>query len=87
MLSFQSPDSTVMAYLCGHSRYKCSFLPHTIASNYNYFEGPRENVPALVQLDAGKLEGESKMDLLKRVNFIFQFENGTCNPEAFQNAR
>lgn len=87
MLSHQSPDSTIFTYLCGHHHYKCQFLPQWMVSSFNYFEGPRENVPVLIQIDGGKQKGESKMDVLRRGNFVFQHENGTCDETNFHKLR
>ncbi|CAO4381661.1 unnamed protein product [Caenorhabditis nigoni] len=87
MLSYQSPDSSIMTYLCGHHHYKCEFLPQWMVSSFNYFEGPRDNVPVLIQLDGGKRPGESKIDVLKRGHFVFRHENGTCNERSFHKLR
>ncbi|CCU83346.1 Nucleotide-diphospho-sugar transferase domain-containing protein [Caenorhabditis elegans] len=87
MLTFQSPDSTIMSYLCSHQGYKCKFLPHSISSSFNYFESPREMVPVLIQIDGGRKDGDSKMDVLKRQNLVFTFENGTCNEKAVRELR
>uniref|UniRef100_A0A1I7UTZ7 Nucleotid_trans domain-containing protein n=1 Tax=Caenorhabditis tropicalis TaxID=1561998 RepID=A0A1I7UTZ7_9PELO len=87
MLSYQSPDSSIMTYLCGHHHYKCQFLPQWMVSSYNYFEGPRENVPILIQLDGGKRPGESKMDVMRRGRFVFRHDNGTCDERTFYKLR
>lgn len=87
MLTSQSPDSSIFTYLCGHHQYKCEFLPQWMVSSFNYFEGPRENVPVLIQMDGGKKPGESKMDVLKRGKFVFRHENGTCDERNFHKLR
>ncbi|CAA92508.3 Nucleotide-diphospho-sugar transferase domain-containing protein [Caenorhabditis elegans] len=87
MFTDQSPDSTIMTYLCGHNGYKCEFLSYSVASSSNYFETLREYVPALIQLDGEKKDKETKMDTLTRGKFNFQFKNGTCNEKAYMNAK
>lgn len=44
-------------------------------------------VPVLIQIDGGRKDGDSKMDVLKRQNLVFTFENGTCNEKAVRELR
>ncbi|CAI2352860.1 unnamed protein product [Caenorhabditis sp. 36 PRJEB53466] len=86
MLSYQSPDSSIMTYLCGHHQYRCEFLPRWIVSSFDYFEGPRQFAPVLLQMDAPK-SNETKMELFERARFVFRKTDGTCNEMAFRKLR
>ncbi|KAE9419214.1 hypothetical protein Angca_001076, partial [Angiostrongylus cantonensis] len=45
----QSSDSSIMTYLCGAQYYKCTKMPHWLASSSNFFVGNRDVVPIIVQ--------------------------------------
>ncbi|CAI2310330.1 unnamed protein product [Caenorhabditis sp. 36 PRJEB53466] len=81
MRSHQSPDSSIMTYLCGHRQYKCQRLPRWVISSSDYFRGTRDTVPVLIQVDSEQKE-ETKMELFQRAHFIFRHENGTCDRES-----
>ncbi|PIC55704.1 hypothetical protein B9Z55_000087 [Caenorhabditis nigoni] len=86
MRSHQSPDSSIMTYLCGHRNYKCHRLPRWIISSSDYFRGTRETTPVMIQVDSDQKE-ETKMELFQRANFIFRHDNGTCDRRAVHKLR
>uniref|UniRef100_A0A1I7XIC2 RNA-directed RNA polymerase n=1 Tax=Heterorhabditis bacteriophora TaxID=37862 RepID=A0A1I7XIC2_HETBA len=45
----QSPDSSIMTYLCGARHYKCAKLPKWIVSSSNFFMGNRNITPVMIQ--------------------------------------
>ncbi|XGW21829.1 hypothetical protein V3C99_004636, partial [Haemonchus contortus] len=76
----QSPDSSIMTYLCGAKYYKCSTLPRWIVSSSNFFMGNRNITPIIIQVDhESKLP---KMELFKKENFVFVDDDGSCNASA-----
>ncbi|WKX90058.1 hypothetical protein Q1695_009136 [Nippostrongylus brasiliensis] len=80
MATRQSPDSSIMTYLCGARFYKCAKLPRWVVSSSNFFMGNRNVTPIIIQVDhESKL---SKMELFKKENFIFVNSDGTCNASA-----
>ncbi|CAI5437431.1 unnamed protein product [Caenorhabditis angaria] len=86
MRTMQSPDSSIMTYLCGHRQYKCQRLPRWIISSSNYFLGPRANVPVLVQVDTDSRE-LSKREVFQNSKFIFRSSNGTCDEKSVRKLR
>ncbi|CAL2030314.1 unnamed protein product [Caenorhabditis brenneri] len=86
MRMHQSPDSSIMTYLCGHRNYRCHRLPRWIISSSDYFRGTRENTPVMIQVDSDQKD-ETKMELFQRANFIFRHENGTCDRRAVHKLR
>ncbi|KHJ76400.1 hypothetical protein OESDEN_23980 [Oesophagostomum dentatum] len=46
----QSPDSSIMTYLCGAPCYKCAKLPRWVISSSNFFMGNRNVTPVIIQL-------------------------------------
>ncbi|EPB72322.1 hypothetical protein ANCCEY_08605 [Ancylostoma ceylanicum] len=76
----QSPDSSIMTYLCGAPHYKCAKLPRWVVSSSNFFMGNRNVTPVVIQVDhESKL---SKMELFRKENFVFIKDDLTCNASA-----
>ncbi|CAD6184866.1 unnamed protein product [Caenorhabditis auriculariae] len=85
MRSRQSPDSAIMSYLCGHAHYQCQTMPRWIVSSSNYFRGPRDLVPIMIQVDhQSKM---SKMDLFKKERFAVLRKDGSCDAGAVARLR
>ncbi|KHJ77746.1 hypothetical protein OESDEN_22634 [Oesophagostomum dentatum] len=47
----QSPDSSIMTYLCGAPCYKCAKLPRWVISSSNFFMGNRNVTPVIIQVN------------------------------------
>ncbi|CAA96597.2 Nucleotide-diphospho-sugar transferase domain-containing protein [Caenorhabditis elegans] len=86
MRSHQSPDSSIMTYLCGHRNYRCHRLPRWIISSSDYFRGTRETTPVMIQVDSDQTD-ETKMESFQRANFIFRHDNGTCDRKSVHKLR
>ncbi|KJH48602.1 hypothetical protein DICVIV_05289 [Dictyocaulus viviparus] len=76
----QSPDSSIMTYLCGAPHYKCSKMPRWLVSSSNFFMGDRSVIPIIIQVDHSS--NLTKMELFKRENLVFMKNDGTCNASA-----
>ncbi|ETN80240.1 hypothetical protein NECAME_09293 [Necator americanus] len=45
----QSPDSSIMTYLCGAPHYQCAKMPRWLVSSSNFFMGNRNVTPVVIQ--------------------------------------
>ncbi|CAJ0593493.1 unnamed protein product [Cylicocyclus nassatus] len=76
----QSPDSSIMTYLCGAPQYHCAKMPRWVVSSSNFFMGDRSVIPFIIQVDhESKM---SKMELFRKENFLFMKDDGSCNASA-----
>ncbi|CAJ0963947.1 unnamed protein product, partial [Mesorhabditis belari] len=81
----QSPDSSIMTYLCGLNRFKCVTLPKALISNSNFFMGNRSPISVVIQVDH-----ESplpKMELFRKWNLDFTSKKTKCDMKVLDDIR
>ncbi|VDK17880.1 unnamed protein product [Anisakis simplex] len=71
LLQMVAADSALLSKLCQNAVAKCYLMPHSVASNINWFYGPeRKNPPYFIQID-GTAKNTTKMKYLRDNGFGF----------------